>query len=390
MQLNGLVTMADDWSGQTSPASGAANRRQPSGGTVVLDHIAKRFGQIVAVNDLSLRINAGEFITFLGPSGSGKTTTLMMIAGFEDPSEGEIYIDSQPMVSRPPYRRNIGMVFQNYALFPHMTVAENIGFALKQRGFTRQVIAERVATVLDIVRLAGYQPRYPRQLSGGQQQRVALARAIIFNPRVLLMDEPLSALDKGLREELQFEIKQLHHQLGITFIYVTHDQREALVMSDRIAVLNGGRVEQLGSPSDLYDRPVSRFVASFIGESNFLQGTVLGFEDDRVLVRLGGTIVRASGRSNLAIGAPIALAVRPEKLLFRDEPRTGQETELNALAATVREIIFVGETHRYALETNFGALITLKQQHRFDVRPHILSESVVIVWHAEDTLVVHD
>jgi spermidine/putrescine ABC transporter ATP-binding subunit len=380
--------MADDRDGQMAPS--AANRREPAGGTVVLDHIAKRFGQIVAVDDLSLRINAGEFITFLGPSGSGKTTTLMMIAGFEDPSEGEIYIDAQPIVNRPPYRRNIGMVFQNYALFPHMTVAENIGFALKQRGFARQAIAERVAMVLDIVRLAGYQPRYPRQLSGGQQQRVALARAIIFNPRVLLMDEPLSALDKGLREELQFEIKRLHHQLGITFIYVTHDQREALVMSDRIAVLNGGRIEQLGSPSDLYDRPVSRFVASFIGESNFLEGTVLGFNDDQVLVRLGDTIVRASGRSNLRIGASIALAVRPEKLLFRDQPHTSQDSELNALAARVREIIFVGETHRYALETDFGALITLKQQHRFDVRPRTLSESVVIEWHAQDTLVVHD
>ena len=226
-------------------------RNERSGASLVLDHIDKRFGGVVAVDDLCLTIDPGEFITFLGPSGSGKTTTLMMIAGFEFPSAGEIFIDGAPIVATPPYRRNIGMVFQNYALFPHLTVAENVGFALKQRDVDKTTIAKRVSEVLETVQLAGYQARYPRQLSGGQQQRIALARAIVFNPRVLLMDEPLSALDKQLREGLQLEIKRLHRQLGITFIYVTHDQREALVMSDRIAIMNRGRIEQLGSPGDL-------------------------------------------------------------------------------------------------------------------------------------------
>ncbi len=241
-------------------------RKGPSGASVVLDHLDKRFGGIVAVDDLCLSIDPGEFITFLGPSGSGKTTTLMLIAGFEFPTAGEIFVDGAPIVRTPSYRRNIGMVFQNYALFPHMTVAENVGFPLKQRGVDRETIAKRVAEVMETVQLAGYQARYPRQLSGGQQQRIALARAIIFNPRVLLMDEPLSALDKQLREGLQLEIKRLHERLGITFIYVTHDQREALVMSDRIAVMNNGRIEQLGSPGNLYDRPANRFVATFVGE----------------------------------------------------------------------------------------------------------------------------
>jgi putative spermidine/putrescine transport system ATP-binding protein len=287
-------------------------RKGPSGASVVLDHLDKRFGGIVAVDDLCLSIDPGEFITFLGPSGSGKTTTLMLIAGFEVPTAGEIFVDGAPIVRTPSYRRNIGMVFQNYALFPHMTVAENVGFPLKQRGVDRETIAKRVAEVMETVQLAGYQARYPRQLSGGQQQRIALARAIIFNPRVLLMDEPLSALDKQLREGLQLEIKRLHERLGITFIYVTHDQREALVMSDRIAVMNNGRIEQLGSPGNLYDRPANRFVATFVGESNFLEGRVESVEENKLLVGLGAAKVRAIGRAGCHAGTPVVLTVRPE------------------------------------------------------------------------------
>ena len=235
-----------------SPMTAKDEITDPAGASVVLDHVDKSFGAIAAVDDLSLAIEPNEFMTLLGPSGSGKTTTLMMIAGFEIPTGGEIYIDSRPILGLPPHRRNIGMVFQNYALFPHMTVAENIGFPLKQRGVDKATIFASVRAVLETVRLSGLEARYPRQLSGGQQQRVALARAIVFRPRVLLMDEPLSALDKQLREELQLEIKRLHKQLGITFIYVTHDQREALVMSDRIAVINHGRIEQVGAPAELY------------------------------------------------------------------------------------------------------------------------------------------
>jgi putative spermidine/putrescine transport system ATP-binding protein len=363
-------------------------RKGVSGASVFLDRLDKRYGEVVAVSDLSLTIEPGEFITFLGPSGSGKTTTLMMIAGFEFPTAGEIYIDAQPIVRTPPYRRNIGMVFQNYALFPHMTVAENVGFALKQRGVDKRVIATRIADVLEIVQLSGHQARYPRQLSGGQQQRIALARAVIFNPRVLLMDEPLSALDKQLREGLQLEIKRLHEQLGITFIYVTHDQREALVMSDRIAVMNDGQIEQVGSPADLYDRPANRFVASFVGESNFLEGTVVGNEGGRIVVSVGGTTVKALGHRPAQIGAPVACMVRPEKIQCWDGRGASQEMGMNTLPAVVRDVTFVGETHRYLLEAECGAFIVLKQQHRFNIRSHALAEPVTIKWHVEDTLVV--
>jgi putative spermidine/putrescine transport system ATP-binding protein len=375
--------------GALEPTSDAGTgRKAVSGASVVLDRLDKCFGGVVAVSDLSLAIQPGEFITFLGPSGSGKTTTLMMIAGFEFPTGGEIYIDSRPIVRTPPYRRNIGMVFQNYALFPHLTVAENVGFPLKQRGVDKRVIAGRIADVLEIMQLSGYQARYPRQLSGGQQQRIALARAIIFNPRVLLMDEPLSALDKQLREGLQLEIKRLHEQLGITFIYVTHDQREALVMSDRVAVMNNGRIEQVGSPADLYDRPINRFVAAFVGESNFFECTLLGIEGDRAVVGLGGVTVKALSHGPGRIGAPVVLAVRPEKIQFVDSPGTSQELGMNVLPAVVRDVTFVGETHRYLLEAEFGAVIVLKQQHRFNVRSHLPTEPVVIEWHVEDTLVV--
>jgi putative spermidine/putrescine transport system ATP-binding protein len=379
--------MQGDERRKDSPAASETDQPDAAGATVTLAHVSKRFGSFVAVDDVSLKITAGEFITLLGPSGSGKTTMLLMIAGFEDPTEGEILIDSRSIVAIPPYRRNIGMVFQSYALFPHMTVAENVGFALKQRGVSRATNAVRVAHALDIVRLADYQSRYPRQLSGGQQQRVALARAIIFNPHVLLMDEPLSALDRQLREELQLEIKRLHRRLGMTFIYVTHDQREALVMSDRIAVVNRGRIEQAGRPIDLYDRPANRFVASFIGESNFLEGTVCDLEAGHVLVRLGSTIARAVAHDRPQVGASVALAVRPEKMSFRDQDGAGNNGELNALAGRVCELTFVGDTHRYVIETEFGALVTLKQQHRHALRPRALSEQVVIEWHVQDTLI---
>jgi len=368
--------------------SGSGDRQLYSGAAVVLDRIRKTFGSVTAVDDLSLGIEAGEFITFLGPSGSGKTTMLMMIAGFEFPDSGEIYVDLKPVVAMPPYRRGIGMVFQNYALFPHMTVAENIGFALKQRGVAKADIAREVARTLEIVRLRGYEGRYPRQLSGGQQQRVALARAIIFKPRVLLMDEPLSALDKQLREELQLEIKRLHRQLGITFIYVTHDQREALIMSDRVAVMNEGRVEQLGSPSDLYDRPANRFVAAFIGESNFLEGTVVAAEAGEATVRVAGTTVRAVSATPPAVGASVVLAVRPEKISFASVDRGARSRDLNSLTALVRDVTFVGEMHRYVLEIAPATTVVLKQQHRFPIRPRVADERVEIEWHMQDTLLV--
>jgi putative spermidine/putrescine transport system ATP-binding protein len=378
-------------SGRTSPnsdVSAATGRPKSSGAAVVLEKVRKSFGPVTAVDDMSFAIEPGEFITLLGPSGSGKTTTLMMIAGFDHPTEGEIYIDGTSIVGVPPYRRGIGMVFQNYALFPHLTVAENVGFALKQRGVRKPEIVARVAETLDIVRLRGYEARYPRQLSGGQQQRVALARAIIFHPRVLLMDEPLSALDKQLREELQLEMKRLHQQLGITFIYVTHDQREALIMSDRIAVMNQGRIEQAGSPSDLYDRPATRFVAGFIGESNFLEGEVAGLQGRDVAARVAGATVVAISRQPPAVGARVVLAIRPEKIGFRDLSAPAPQARLNTIKAVVREVTFVGEMHRYVLEIAPGVTLVAKQQHRFQMKARAPGERVMVEWHVEDSLVV--
>jgi putative spermidine/putrescine transport system ATP-binding protein len=362
--------------------------RPSSGAPMVIESVAKRFGPVVAVDDLDLAIDAGEFITLLGPSGSGKTTTLMMIAGFDHPDHGEIYIGSEPMVRVPPYRRGIGMVFQNYALFPHMTVAENIGFALKQRRVAKPEIAARLAETLEVVRLSGYDARYPRQLSGGQQQRVALARAIIFKPRVLLMDEPLSALDKQLREELQFEIKRLHRQLGITFIYVTHDQREALIMSDRVAVMNEGRLEQLGSPANLYDRPANRFVATFIGESNLLEGRVAATGTGRVAARVGDAMLSALCTARPEIGARLVLAVRPEKIIFSEADATTHLPDLNMAVVLVRDVAFVGDMHRYVVELAPGSTVIMKQQHRYRVPIKQPGERATIEWHVQDTFVV--
>src|SRR5580693_4137298 len=323
-----------------------------AGAPVALRHIVKTFDNYRAIDDLSLDIEPGEFITFLGPSGSGKSTTLMMIAGFEQPTAGDILIGGSVVTHTPAYRRNIGMVFQNYALFPHLTVAENIGFALKQRGMPKPEIHEHVRRMLDLI-----------QLSGCQQQRVAIARAIVFNPPVLLMDEPLSALDKQLREDLQFEIKRLHDRLGITFIYVTHDQKEALVMSDRVAVMNEGRIAQIGSPKALYDTPANRFVASFVGEANLLEATIVGKETDGLLVlKIGNVFLRAPA-SSLSDANDCLCMIRPEKISV-GASSTAKGRPVNSMSATVRETVFMGEMIRYVVEIGAGSHVTAKQQHR--------------------------
>jgi spermidine/putrescine ABC transporter ATP-binding subunit len=366
-----------------------------SGGAAVsLLALEKDFGNVGAVRGVSLEIGGGEFLTLLGPSGSGKSTTLMMIAGFETPSDGDISIDRRSVIGVSPHKRNIGMVFQNYALFPHLTVAGNIGFPLKQRGIGRAERDRMVASALDLVRLAGYGDRYPRQLSGGQQQRVALARAIVFSPRLLLMDEPLGALDKQLRESLQLEMRRLHADLGITFIYVTHDQEEALTMSDRIAVMNEGRIAQLGRPEELYDRPSSRFVASFLGESNFLPGIVHGFQNDEIVVAsCGGTMVRAMSVGRPAAGDAVTLTVRPERMRFADETRMRLANEqcgpaLNRMQATVTEAIFAGERCRYLLAAPDGTSMVLKEPSGSAVRRRVVGEIAEVAWPAADTVVV--
>src|SRR6516165_10661302 len=286
------------------------------GAKVTLKDLEKNYDRATAVAGVSLDIHSGEFLTLLGPSGSGKTTTLMMIAGFEIPTRGDIAIDGTSVVAQPSYRRNIGMVFQNYALFPHLTAADNIGFPLKPRGIGKADRTRLVGEALELVHLSAFGGRYPRQLSGGQQQRIALARAIVFRPRLLLMDEPLGALDKQLRESLQLEMRRLHADLGITFIYVTHDQEEALVMSDRVAVMHEGLIAQVGTPEDLYDRPCDRFVASFIGESNFLRGVVHGGENGMVVADCGGSMLRAIVQTHLSPGETVTLATRPERIHF--------------------------------------------------------------------------
>jgi spermidine/putrescine ABC transporter ATP-binding subunit len=308
-----------------------------------------------------------------------------MIAGFERPDTGQVLIDGADVTRVPAYRRNIGMVFQNYALFPHLTVAENIGFPLKQRGVAKGEIQERVTRMLELVQLSGYDSRFPQQLSGGQQQRVAIARAIVFNPPVLLMDEPLSALDKQLRENLQFEIKRLHDSLGITFIYVTHDQKEALVMSDRVAVMNEGRIAQIGAPETLYDSPANHFVASFVGEANFLKVDSIAADTTGTVVKIGDSILRTGGAGGVRDGA--LCMVRPEKLTVRRCGGTGNGSA-NVMQGTVRDTVFMGEMIRYVIELSNGTLVTAKQQHRAGTPILSPSESATIEWDVADTRLV--
>jgi putative spermidine/putrescine transport system ATP-binding protein len=295
-------------------------------------------GKINAVDGVSLDIERGEFVTFLGPSGSGKTTTLMMIAGFEYPGSGAIDLDGRDLSSSKPYARNIGMVFQNYALFPHMTALKNVMFPLRMRGFPRSEFEARARKMLELVGLSAFAERYPRELSGGQQQRVALARGLVFNPDVLLLDEPLGALDKNLREQMQVEIKRIHREVGITMIYVTHDQIEAMTMSDRIAVFSDGRIEQVGSPLEVYHRPVNRFVAEFVGDSNFLPGRIDPARAGWVVVPGVGP-VRVAMNDNAVPSGDVDVMIRPERL------RLGTaDASANSIDVAIDEVINYGDS----------------------------------------------
>jgi spermidine/putrescine ABC transporter ATP-binding subunit len=318
---------------------------------VRFEDVEKHFGPTVALHKLNLDIERGSFFSLLGPSGCGKTTTLRLVAGFEQPTRGEIYIRGKRVTGLPAHKRNFGMVFQSFALFPHLTVAQNIAFGLKMRRVDAADIARRVAGALELVALGGFAERYPRQLSGGQQQRVALARAIVFEPDVLLLDEPLSALDKLLREQMQVELRQLQRRLGTTTVFVTHDQEEALTMSDRVAVMKDGRIQQAGAPRDIYERPGTEFVATFLGASNILRAEVQGIEGGKLVVGLGGASVAvmppAGAGARHAVGDLIKLALRPEKVRLDPQGR---------LAATVREVVYRGaQTHLY-MESAGGAV----------------------------------
>jgi putative spermidine/putrescine transport system ATP-binding protein len=304
-------------------------------------------GETLVVKDLNLDIAKGEFVTMLGPSGSGKTTTLMMLAGFEPATHGEIYLNGRPINNVPPHKRGIGMVFQNYALFPHMTVAENLAFPLSVRGLSSTEIAAKVKRALEMVELPGYGSRRPAQLSGGQQQRVAVARALVFEPDLVLMDEPLGALDKQLREQMQYEIKHIHETLGVTVVYVTHDQSEALTMSDRIAVFNDGVIQQLSTPNELYERPTNSFVAQFIGENNKLRGIVADIGRDKLCtVKLdSGDVVKATAVNVKGKGDRTLLSIRPERVVINPSKRNGAMI----LDGRIEELIYLGDHIRTRL-----------------------------------------
>jgi len=337
--------------------------------------VTKRFDDVTAVDDLSLEIERGSFFALLGPSGCGKTTTLRMIGGFEEPTEGTIYLGDEPVSGKPPYKRDVNTVFQSYALFPHLSIFENVAFGLRRRRVRGSDVRGRVLSILRLVGLEGYEKRKPRQLSGGQQQRVALARALVNKPRVLLLDEPLGALDLKLRKQMQLELKAIQHDVGITFIHVTHDQEEAMTMADGIAIMNAGKIEQLGAPADLYERPETAFVASFLGISNLLAGTVTGPES----VRLDeGTEVRVPREVLQGRTGKVAVGVRPEKI------RVGHAEE-NRLTGRLLETAYVGVATQYVLETRAGN-ISVYVQNSEPARSQIAPGE--ISWSPDSTFVV--
>jgi spermidine/putrescine transport system ATP-binding protein len=331
---------------------------------VELRNVSKRFpapsGEIVtAVKNVTMQIRDGEFFSMLGPSGCGKTTSLRMIAGFELPTEGEVYIHGQPMGQKPPFQRPVNTVFQNYALFPHMTIGENVGFGLEMKKVPKTDIDKRVKEALEMVRLPNFEKRRTRQMSGGQQQRVALARALVNRPEVLLLDEPLGALDLKLRKEMQLELKKLQREVGITFIYVTHDQEEALTMSDRIAVMSGGVALQIGDANDIYERPNCKFVADFIGETNFLNGRVQSHNGRAVAVALdGGLTVQAESDAPVANGAEVSIAVRPEKMHLKP-----YESAANRFTGRVETIVYIGTDTHYGIRLKGGQAVRVREQN---------------------------
>ncbi|ACP23110.1 polyamine ABC transporter, ATP-binding protein, putative (plasmid) [Sinorhizobium fredii NGR234] len=354
-----------------------------NGDLVRFEGVEKTYdGVTIVVERLDLAIRRGEFLTMLGPSGSGKTTSLMMLAGFEMPTAGRIILDGKPIERLPPHQRNIGVVFQNYALFPNMTVAENVAFPLQMRKVEKADQKARVEAALDMVQMAKFAGRRPAQLSGGQQQRIALARALVFEPSLVLMDEPLGALDKQLREHMQIEIKHLHERLGITIVYVTHDQSEALTMSDRIAVFDKGRIQQLGKPADVYERPANPFVAQFIGDNNALHGTILDVSGPHCTVQIDGDrqTIKAAVGAPLAAGEKTTLSIRPERI------RIGHTSDrANNIKASVRELIYLGDHVRVRVAALGSEEIIIKIPNGHGVPADVSpGANVLIGWNFDD------
>lgn len=353
-----------------------------NGPVLSLKNIEKSFGETTVLRGVDLDVGKGEFVTILGSSGCGKTTILRIIAGLLDADGGTVYIDGEDVTGVPPEKRPVNTVFQNYALFPHMTVAENVGYSLRLRGVKKDVIASEVARVLALVRMSGYEKRRPHELSGGQRQRVAIARAVIAAPKVLLLDEPLGALDLRLRRQMQTELKAIQSELGITFIYITHDQEEALNMSSRIAVMRNGVFEQFGAPDEIYDRPETSFVASFVGEANVIRGEVLSSDGKTVLVSAFGTSVSASARAGetYAVGDGICIAVRRENVILSDGG--------DGIRATVCEKIFAGGQLRIVLEAADGSKLT-SSRHGINSEYEI-GDEVCVSWAAEHAVIERD
>ena len=358
--------------------------QRSAGAAIEIRKASKRYGAFTALKDIDLHIRPGEFMTLLGPSGSGKTTTLNLIAGFTDISAGTLEIGGKSVTGLPSHKRNIGVVFQHYALFPHMTVGRNVAYPLALRGIKGEDREKRVKRALDMVRMADFAHRYPAELSGGQQQRVALARALVFDPPLLLMDEPLGALDKKLREWLQLEIKRIHRELGTTFVYVTHDQEEALVLSDRIAVFNGGRIEQIGTGRELYDKPATLFVGRFIGESTVLRGTAEISGNDTVMT-IGGQRVIAHGR--LPGDARPVILLRPERVALK-QPGTVAAAGENRLSGTIAEAIYLGSGSKYEVRLSDGTVAVVRSP--LGATDFAIGDAVDIAFTAADLILLPD
>ena len=339
--------------------------------------VTKRFGDVVAVDNIDLEIPDGEFFSLLGPSGCGKTTTLRMVAGLEFPTEGSIKIFNEEMALRPPNKRPVNTVFQSYALFPHMTIADNIAFGLEMRGVAKAEITAKVNDVIDLVRLSGMGNRRPKQLSGGQQQRVALARALVNRPKVLLLDEPLGALDLKLRQAMQLELKDIQREVGITFVYVTHDQEEALTMSDRIGIMNEGMLLQIGASEDIYENPNSRFVAGFIGETNFIAGTVA---EDGAVRLANGVVVKA--RTFSVKGTEVTVTLRPEKIHLHQSAETARPG-YNTVPGKIARRIYYGESLYYEIDIGTGDLIDARVENVPSQKRHKPDDPIVVSFHPE-------